>query len=131
MLFLLAALLALDKTNLDKVKERNVTFNAFTLVHTDEVIRSWGARMDYLEKLGFITVEREHTDAKNLPDAIARWTKKVDSGEMGIPVDGLVITYDRGAYQSHQRREDAALHRSELSRQALEALCPLCEQGRA
>lgn len=61
------------------MKERNVTFNAFTLVHTDEVIRSWGARMDYLEKLGFITVEREHTSAKDLPDAIARWTKKVDS----------------------------------------------------
>ena len=88
----------IDKTNLDKVKERNVTFNAFTLVHTDEVIRSWGARMDYLEKLGFITVEREHTDAKNLPDAIARWTKKVDTGEMGIPVDGLVITYDDTDY---------------------------------
>lgn len=80
------------------MKERNVTFNAFTLVHTDEVIRSWGARMDYLEKLGFITVEREHTDAKNLPDAIARWTKKVDTGEMGIPVDGLVITYDDTDY---------------------------------
>ena len=95
---LAAGTLALDKTNLDKVKERNVTFNAFTLVHTDEVIRSWGARMDYLEKLGFITVEREHTDAKNLPDAIARWTKKVDSGEMGIPVDGLVITYDDTDY---------------------------------
>lgn len=35
---LAAGTLALDKTNLDKVKERNVTFNAFTLVHTDEVI---------------------------------------------------------------------------------------------
>ena len=52
---LAAGTLALDKTNLDKVKERNVTFNAFTLVHTDEVIRSWGARMDYLDQLGFTT----------------------------------------------------------------------------
>lgn len=95
---LAAGTLALDKTNLDKVKERNVTFTPFTLVHTDEVIRSWGARMDYLDQMGFTTVEREHTDAKNLPDAIARWTKKVDSGEMGIPVDGLVITYDDTDY---------------------------------
>ena len=95
---LAAGTLALDKTNLDKVKERNVTFNAFTLVHTDEVIRSWGARMDYLDQMGFTTVERERTSAKNLPDAIARWTKKVDSGEMGIPVDGLVITYDDTDY---------------------------------
>ena len=95
---LAAGTLALDKTNLDKVKERNVTFNAFTLVHTDEVIRSWGARMDYLDQMGFTTVERERTSAKDLPDAIARWTKKVDSGEMGIPVDGLVITYDDTDY---------------------------------
>ena len=95
---LAAGTLALDKTNLDKVKERNVTFNAFTLVHTDKVIRSWGERMDYLNTLGFITVERERTNAGDLPDAIARWTKKVDSGEMGIPVDGLVITYDDTDY---------------------------------
>ena len=95
---LAAGTLALDKTNLDTVRERNVTFNAFTLVHTDEEIRSWGARMDYLDRLGFTTVEREETDAVHLPDAIARWTKKVDSGEMGIPVDGLVITYDDTDY---------------------------------
>ena len=31
------------------------------------------------------------TDSLHLPDAIARWTKKVDSGEMGIPVDGLLL----------------------------------------
>ena len=95
---LAAGTLALDKTNLDKVRERNVTFNAFTLVHTDQELRSWGARMDYLDSLGFTTVEREERDAAHLPDAIARWTKKVDSGEMGIPVDGLVITYDDTDY---------------------------------
>ena len=95
---LAAGTLALDKTNLDKVRERNVTFTPFTLVHTDEVIQSWGARMDYLDQMGFTTVERERTSAKDLPDAIARWTKKVDSGEMGIPVDGLVITYDDTDY---------------------------------
>ena len=33
---LAAGTLALDKTNLDKVPERSVSFNAFTLVHTDE-----------------------------------------------------------------------------------------------
>lgn len=95
---LAAGTLALDKTNLDKVKERSVTFNAFTLVHTDEEIVSWGARMDYLDKMGFTTVARERTNAENLPDAIARWTETVDSGRMGIPVDGLVITYDDTDY---------------------------------
>lgn len=90
--------LALDKTNLDKVKERGVCFNAFTLVHTDAEITSWGERMAYLDTLGFTTVERERTNAAGLPDAIARFTDKVESGAMDIPVDGLVITYDDTAY---------------------------------
>jgi DNA ligase (NAD+) len=90
--------LALDKTNLDKVKERNVTFHAFTLVHTDVAIASWGARMDFLTKLGFDTVEREALTAPLLPDAIHRWTARVDSGAMDLPVDGLVITYDDTEY---------------------------------
>jgi DNA ligase (NAD+) len=90
--------LALDKTNLDKVRERSVTFNAFTLVHTDKQIVSWGERMDYLDQLGFVTVEREKTDAAALPGAVRRWTERVESGKMDIPVDGLVITYDDTEY---------------------------------
>lgn len=90
--------LALDKANLDKVRERNVTFNAFTLVHADQDIVSWGKRMDYLDQLGFITVERQRTCAAELPAAVEQWTVKVDNGEMDIPVDGLVITYDDTAY---------------------------------
>ncbi len=90
--------LALDQKNLDKVKDRNVTFIAFTLVHTDQVINSWGERMKYLDSLGFITVEREATNASALPGVIEKWTHKVDSGEMDIPVDGLVITYDDTDY---------------------------------
>lgn len=90
--------LALDKTNLDKVRERSVTFNAFTLVHTDKQIVSWGERMDYLDQLGFVTVEREKTDAAALPGAVRRWTERVESGKIDIPVDGLVITYDDTEY---------------------------------
>ena len=71
-----------------------MTFNAFTLVHTDEEIVSWGARMDWLDKLGFTTVDRERTDAQKLPETVAEWTRRVESGEMQIPVDGLVICYD-------------------------------------
>lgn len=90
--------LALDKSNVDKVKERCVTFNAFTLVHTDRDIVSWGDRMEYLDQLGFITVEREKTDSATIGDVVARWTEKVDSGAMDLPVDGLVITYDDTQY---------------------------------
>ena len=46
--------LALDKSNLDKVKERNVTFRAFTLVHLDDPILSWGDQMDFLDQQGFL-----------------------------------------------------------------------------
>jgi len=90
--------LALDEKNLDIVKQRALCFNAFTLVHTDEEILSWGSRMDLLRKWKFTTVDYEITDAKGLPDAIDRWTKKVENGEMPIPVDGLVISYDDTEY---------------------------------
>lgn len=90
--------LALDQTNLAKVKERNVIFYAFTLVYTERELSSWGGRLDFLDSMGFTTVERELATAAQLPDAIERWTEKVDSGAMKLPVDGLVITYDDTEY---------------------------------
>ncbi len=90
--------LGLDAKRLEEVRQRNVTFNAFTLVYTDEEIISWGARMDYLDRLGFTTVDRELTDAEKLPETVAEWTRRVESGEMQIPVDGLVISYDDTEY---------------------------------
>lgn len=90
--------LGLDKSNLDKVKERKVHFNAFTLVHMDEKLVSWGARMEFLKNMGFTTVDYEQTSAKKLPQTVEEWTRKVESGEMDIPVDGLVICYDDTEY---------------------------------
>ena len=92
--------LALDVKNLDKVRARNLCFNAFTLVYTEQEIRSWGDRMDYLRSCGFTTVDYERTDADNLPEAVAKWTERVETGVMEIPVDGLVITYDDTVYAS-------------------------------
>ncbi len=90
--------LALDAKRLDEVRQRRVTFNAFTLVHTDREIVSWGEQMDWLDRLGFITVDRELTDAAGLPATVEKWTRRVESGEMQIPVDGLVICYDDTVY---------------------------------
>ena len=93
--------LASGTLNLDdpeEVKNRHVKFHAFTLVHLDEEMRSWGARMQFLEEQGFNVVDREATDAGRLPEAIERWTKKVESGQMDVPVDGLVICYDDTDY---------------------------------
>lgn len=78
----------------EKVKERHVHFYAFTLVYLEDDIKSWGERMEFLEREGFLVVEREATNAEELPEVIDRWTKKVENGQMDIPVDGLVICYD-------------------------------------
>lgn len=88
--------LALDDP--EKVRERHVHFNAFTLVYLDDPLKSWGERMDLLEREGFTVIDREAVTAESLPEAISRWTAKVESGEMDIPVDGLVICYDDTDY---------------------------------
>lgn len=88
--------LALDDS--EKVRERHVHFNAFTLVYLDDPLKSWGERMDLLEREGFTVIDREAVTAESLPEAISRWTAKVESGEMDIPVDGLVICYDDTDY---------------------------------
>ena len=95
---LAAGTLGLDEKRLEDVRRRHVVFHAFTLVHTDKEILSWGARMDWLDTLGFTTVERERTDAAGLPGVVNRWTERVESGAFDWPVDGLVICYDDTAY---------------------------------
>ena len=81
-----------------KVKERCVCFHAFTLVYREDSITSFGEQMDYLDHEGFLTVERERCRADQLDDVIDRWTRKVESGKMDLPVDGLVICYDDTVY---------------------------------
>lgn len=97
---LAAGTLALDHSKKDIVKSRNVTFIAFSLIHIDEDMNFWGNRMDYLDKLGFITVEREQTDASGLPDAVEKWTRNVETRKIDYPVDGLVLCYDDNVYAS-------------------------------
>lgn len=91
---LAAGTLSLDVSKKDVVKARNVTFIAFSLIHTENEIVSWGARMDYLDRLGFKTVEREKTAAGELPSVVNEWSHKVNSNLVDVPVDGLVICYD-------------------------------------
>ncbi len=81
-----------------KVKERHVCFNAFTLVYLDDNIQSWGKRMDFLEKEGFVVVERILCNKDNVEEKIEYLTEKVEKREMDIPVDGLVICYEDNDY---------------------------------
>lgn len=90
----------LNLDDVEEVKKRRVYFNAFTLVHLDDSIVSWGEQMDFLESMNFIVVEHERTNKENVQAAVDRFTLKVESGEMDIPVDGLVICYDDTEYAS-------------------------------
>lgn len=88
----------LNLDDVEEVKRRHVVFYAFTLVHIDDDIISWGDRMSYLSDMKFNVVKREATDAAGLDEAVKRWTRDVESGKMDVPVDGLVICYDDTAY---------------------------------
>ncbi len=95
--------LAAGTLNLDdaeEVKNRRVHFYAFTLVHMDDPLISWGDRMNYLEEMKFTVVDRELCDGKSIADIVEKWTKRVESGKMDLPVDGLVICYDDTEYAS-------------------------------
>ena len=90
----------LNLDDVEEVKNRRVHFHAFTLVHMDEPMVSWGQRMQYLEEMKFTVVDREPCDAATIGAVIEKWTKLVESGKMDLPVDGLVICYDDTEYAS-------------------------------
>ncbi len=92
---------SLTLKNPQEVKARHIHWIPFTLVHTDEDISSWGARMQWLRRLGFGPVEHElirQPTLNNIEEVIDRWTRKVTDRVNPYPVDGLVITYDDTAY---------------------------------
>ncbi len=88
----------LNLDDVEEVKNRRVHFYAFTLVHMDEPMVSWGERMNYLEEMGFSVVDRELGNADSIAEMIEKWTKRVETGKMDLPVDGLVICYDDTDY---------------------------------
>ncbi len=90
----------LNLDDIEEVKNRRVHFYAFTLVHMDESMVSWGERMQFLQDMNFTVVDREKGDAHTISNMIDAWTKRVESGKMDLPVDGLVICYDDTEYAS-------------------------------
>ncbi len=87
--------------DVDEVKKRNIHWIPFTLVYSEKEFHHWGEEMDYLESLGFTTVEHELIESPtltNIESVIAKWTKKVTDFVNPYPVDGLVIAYDDSDY---------------------------------
>lgn len=95
---LAAGTLSLDPQKREIVKNRKINFIAFSLIYIDKNILSWGGRLDYLDALGFNTVEREKTTAKELPQVVKKWSHRVNENLIDTPVDGLVICYDDTLY---------------------------------
>lgn len=94
---------SLTLKDVDEVKLRHIQWIPFTLVYSDQEFLSWGQRMDYLEKLGFQTVEHrfiENPISVNIQEKIDEFTQKVTHKKQPFPVDGLVITYDDTQYAS-------------------------------
>ena len=85
------------------VAQRHINWIPFTLVHTDNDINSWGARMNYLKETGLGCVEHElisNPTLANIDNVISQWTQRVTDHKNPYPVDGLVIVYDDTSYAS-------------------------------
>ena len=94
---------SLSLKDVEVVKQRHIQWIPFTLVYTEKEMNSWGSRMNFLDQLGFHTVERllvQDPTLGNIQADIDTFTNKVTDKENPYPVDGLVITYDDTAYAS-------------------------------
>lgn len=92
---------SLTLRDVDEVKQRRIQWVPFTLVYTEKEMESWGERMDFLDSMGFHTVERQCITSPTLANIqadIDLFTKKVTDKVNPYPVDGLVITYDDTAF---------------------------------
>ncbi len=93
----------LSLKDMEEVKQRHVQWIPFTLVYTEKEITPWGERMNYLDQLGFHSVERTlipHPTQEEIQKEIDTFTEKVTNKTNPFPVDGLVITYDDTIYAS-------------------------------
>lgn len=94
---------SLTLKDVDEVKQRRIQWIPFTLVYTEKDINSWGERMQFLDEMGFQTVERvdiQQPTTDNIQADIDAFTLKVTQNVNPFPVDGLVITYDDTQFAS-------------------------------
>lgn len=94
---------SLSLKDVEEVKRRKIHWIPFTLVHSDETMDSWGEQMQWLDELGFNTIQREcieYSSQENIQHVIDRWSELVSQNRNPYPVDGLVIGYDDVVYAS-------------------------------
>ncbi len=78
--------------------QRSVCFYAFALISMDgeDGFATRGEQLDYLDSLGFLTVERTLVSAENVVTAVEDFSNKITGND--FPSDGLVLLYDDIAY---------------------------------
>lgn len=77
--------------------QRNVNIVIFSLVDCDkELPNSKKEQFDWLDSLGFQTVEKVLVNKNNIEEEVLNYKEKVKSYD--IPSDGLVLTFDDTAY---------------------------------
>ncbi|SHO53718.1 NAD-dependent DNA ligase LigA [Anaerocolumna xylanovorans] len=79
--------------------KRNVNYYAFTLVKADNVDDFQNSRekqLQWLQGIGFDTVESKTVTRESLEDTVAWFAARIPS--LDVPSDGLVLTYDDIAY---------------------------------
>ena len=77
--------------------QRNVNIVIFSLVDCDkELPNSKKEQFDWLDSLGFQTVEKVLVNKNNLAEEVLNYKEKVKTYD--IPSDGLVLTYDDTEY---------------------------------
>lgn len=84
-----------------EVRRRKLQWIPFTLVHIDDNIPSWGERMAWLARQGFMPVERQAVNrptTEAVQTVIDGFTDAVTKEKNPFPVDGLVVCYDDTAY---------------------------------
>lgn len=78
--------------------ERNVRFNAFSLVKADNVDfkNSRSAQLDWLKSLGFSVVEYKKVISTDIEETVQWFEEHI--AENDLPSDGLVLMYDDISY---------------------------------
>ncbi|MGM9877296.1 MAG: NAD-dependent DNA ligase LigA [Bacilli bacterium] len=77
--------------------KRNVNIIIFALIECeDEIPNSKKLQYEWLDKLGFETVERILVNKDNMKDVVLEYKEKVKTYD--IPSDGLVLTFDDTEY---------------------------------
>ena len=82
--------------------ERGVKFYAFSMVEPEDTEllssfeNSFEKRFEYLQSLGFDTVEYKAVTADTLPDTVKEFSAKIPTND--FPTDGLVLSFDDTAY---------------------------------